>query len=448
MWLDCWFPRCPKVIDEDAKMKELKRKAEELLYRFKGDGYAFGFGVLEKAGPMAASLGMRAMVVANASAPWHRSTVAAVMDSLKVAGIGVLGDIVGGARPNAPREDVYRLEGHILHRRPDLLVVVGGGSGIDAVKAAAVLAAFGAEGAEIDQWFGVGQVSAATQRTGRSALPILAVQTASSSAAHLTKYSNVTDPMAGQKKLIVDEAIVPPLAVFDYGCTFEMGLDFTLDGGMDGISHSLEVLYGAVKSPNYDEVKEITLTGIELCLAGLLSTSRDSKDREGRQLLGLGTDLGGYAIMVGGTNGGHLTSFSLVDILSHGRACMLTNPYYTVFFAPAIEDPLRGVGDILYRHGFIKEKVESLRGRDLGMAVARGLVAVEEAVGFPTTLGQVPGVTREHISRALNAAKDPQLESKLKNMPVPLDASKVDQFMGPILEAAMTGKFEGIRNMK
>jgi len=28
---------------------------------------------------------------------------------------------------------------------------------------------------------------------------------------------------------------------------------------------------------------------------------------------------GGYAIMIGGTNGGHLTSFSLVDLLPHGR---------------------------------------------------------------------------------------------------------------------------------
>ncbi|MBW2148841.1 MAG: iron-containing alcohol dehydrogenase, partial [Deltaproteobacteria bacterium] len=68
-------------------------------------------------------------------------------------------------------------------------------------------------------------------------------------------------------------------------------------------------------------------------------------------------------------DGGHLTCFSLVDELSHGRACMLTNPYYTVFVAPAIKDPLRWVGDILYRQGFMKERVDSLRGRELGMAV-------------------------------------------------------------------------------
>ena len=44
-------------------------------------------------------------------------------------------------------------------------------------------------------------------------MPVLAVMTAASSGAHLTKYSNITDPVKGQKKLIVDEAITPPRAV-------------------------------------------------------------------------------------------------------------------------------------------------------------------------------------------------------------------------------------------
>jgi alcohol dehydrogenase len=36
---------------------------------------------------------------------------------------------------------------------------------------------------------------------------------------------------------------------------------------------------------------------------------------------------------------------------------------------------------------------------------------------------------------------------KLRNMPVPLHAGLVDQYMGPILEAAWTGEFGKIRNM-
>ncbi len=55
--------------------------------------------------------------------------------------------------------------------------------------------------------------------------------------------------------------------------------------------------------------------------------------------------------MLGGTNGGHLTSFSLVDVLSHGRACAIMNPYYTVFFAPAIQEPLQLTGPLYKASG-------------------------------------------------------------------------------------------------
>lgn len=60
----------------------------------------------------------------------------------------------------------------------------------------------------------------------------------------------------------------------------------------------------------------------------------------------MATDFGGYAIMLGGTNGRHLTSFSLIDILSHGRACIMMNPYYTVFYSPAVQGPLKLVGGL------------------------------------------------------------------------------------------------------
>ena len=61
--------------------------------------------------------------------------------------------------------------------------------------------------------------------------------------------------------------------------------------------------------------------------------------------------------MIGGTNGAHLTSFSLVDVLSHGRACAMMNPYYTVFFGPAIQPQLRLLGKIYEKYGFMTTKI-------------------------------------------------------------------------------------------
>ncbi|MBW1683326.1 MAG: iron-containing alcohol dehydrogenase, partial [Deltaproteobacteria bacterium] len=281
---------------------------------------------------------------------------------------------------------------------------------------------------------------------GRTILPVVAIMMAASSGAHLTKYSNITDPVAGQKKLIVDEAIIPPRCVFDYDVTTTQPMSLTLDGGLDGIAHCLEVYFGS--SPEVkDRARAVAEVGLELIIRGLTRVKEDPTDVEARTFLGLGTDLGGYAIMIGGTSGAHLTSFSLVDVLSHGRACALMNPYYTVFFAPAIEEQLRVIGAIYKKYGYIEENLEGLSGRDLGLAVARGMVAFSEFLGFPTCLQDVPGVSEAHIDRCIMAAKNPQLDMKLRNMPISLNAELVDDYMRPILEAAWEGQFSKIRNM-
>jgi hypothetical protein len=108
----------------------------------------------------------------------------------------------------------------------------------------------------------------------------------------------------------------------------------------------------------------------------------------------------------------------------------MLNPYWTVFFAPAIEEPLRLVGGIYRNAGYTDADVERWHGRDLGLTVAEAMIAFEQSAGFPTRLDDVPGFTDEHIARAMAAAKNPQLKSKLENMPVAMTAEMVDDYMG------------------
>jgi len=427
-------------------MPEIKDKAKAILREFKGETYAFGSGVLDEAtGKFAAQLGKKAILVGPIDFEWFQPTKERILKSLDEAGVEVL-DIARSAGPNAPFVDVYRIHSHIVHKHPDVVVVAEGGSSIDATKAAAVLATLGDIQPEIDPFFGVGQVTKVCQESGRSIMPVLAIMMAASSGAHLTKYSNITDPIAGQKKLIVDEAVVPRRSIFDYGLTTTQPMSLTLDGGLDGIAHCLEVYFGSAGDTEA-RAQEVAEVGLELIIQGLTAVKKNPQDVEARTLLGLGTDLGGYAIMIGGTSGAHLTSFSLVDVLSHGRACALMNPFYTVFFAPGIEGKLRVIGALYKKYGYIVKDLDSLSGRELGLEVAKGMVEFSKFLDFPTCLSDVPGVTEEHIERALRAAKDPQLDMKLRNMPVPLHAGLVEEFMRPILEAAWAGEFEKIKNM-
>ncbi len=434
-------------------MKELMKQARKILVEWKGTSYAFGDGALKKVGSFAKPLGKNTLiVVADLGQQWVEPIRKEVENSLKEQGVAY--QTVLGAAPNAPREDLYRIALQLSRSRADMIIAIGGGSTVDAAKAAAILVTYSPDEVQkalggnealsgtIEPFFGVGNVTKVKEAVGRPVLPNIAVQTAASSAAHLTKGSNITDPLTNQKKLIVDEAIYPAAAAFDYSVMMNAPNSLTVDGGLDGIAHVWEVLTGATSYPQFARLLEVTEIAMRLIVGGLQKANRDPKDREARMALGLGTDAAGYVLMhgPGGTHGPHLGSLSLVDLLSHGRACALLNPYYTVLFADATQESLKMAASVFKDAGHIKEEISKLSGRDLGMMVAKAMIAFWKELGFPTTLKEV-GATETHLQRMLAAAKNPQLRMKLQQMPVPMDAEKgdVDKLMKPTLDAAFSG---------
>lgn len=424
-------------------MNTLNQQAYELLRSWKGNSYCFGLEVMEELGPLVRRFGTRALVVG--SGRHSAAKIQQGLDSMSRAGITVVtGSCVPGAKPNTPREDVYRLESYILHYQPDCVVAIGGGSTIDACKAAIVLAAYGADASpEIDPYFGTGVVSTLEEKLGRKRIPLIAVETAASSGAHLTKYANVTDPVAGQKKLIVDPAITPDAALFDYSVTASVPMGTTLDGALDGIAHTFESFCGA-KPETYALLEKLAVLCLDLTLENAPKLAADPTDAQAREGLGLATDLGGYAIMVGGTSGAHLTSFSLVDLTSHGAACGIMNPYYAVFYTPAIQPQMRVLSRVLEKHGFVAPGTDMLSGRALTQAVAAGMIAFGKSIHVPTKLTDLEGFSDAHVQRILTAAKDPSLSMKLQNMPVPMTAEDVVPYMESVIHAAMDGDLSRI----
>jgi len=432
----------------------------KIIRQWKGNQYVFGFGVLGEIGRLAKPLGTRALlVVADLDQPWMAPFKKRVEKSLNQAGITY--ETILGASPNTPVSDVYRIALHLSRSGADVALALGGGSTIDAVKASSILSTYSPSEAQqaldvnealagsIEPYFGTGFVSKLAEATGRFPKPTLAIMTAASSAAHLTLASNITDPSINQKRLILDTALYPAAALFDYAVTLNSPKSLTVDGALDGIAHVWEVLTGATKLANYQDLLRATEISMRLIIFGLQKVNQNPNDEEARTALGLGTDLGGYCLMKGaGTHGPHLGSFSLVDILTHGRACAVLNPYYTVLFSRAIQNQLKMAAQVFHDAGYMNKEGTNLTGYDLGLALAQSMITLWKELGFPTTLKDC-GATPAHLDRMIRAAKNPQLKMKLNQMPVPMDAEKgdIDRLMQPTLEAAFSGDLNMIPKM-
>lgn len=415
----------------------------KLLNRFKDGTYIFGPGILDKIGKTASSINKRALLF-RGTFPGSDGCVKEIEKSLERQEVELV-DVLKGARPNTPREDVDRIRKDIEKNNPGLIISFGGGSTIDAVKASIVLSSLGGC---LNDYIGMGKVSKALEQQRKKLTPHIASQTLAGSGSHLTKYSNITDMDTAQKKLIIDDAIVPIFPFFDYSMTYNTPSNIIADGALDGLFHLIEVLYSTEGKSSFDLAFDIASAGMDLIINYLPTAMTAPDDHRARESLCLGTDLGGYAIMTGGTNGGHLTSFSLVDILSHGRACAIMNPYYAVFFAPKIERSLRLICSVFSKYGYAGNSFKRLSGRDLGIYSAKAMISFAESIGFPTTLDEIEGFSNNHIDKALKAAKDPTLSSKLQNMPVPMTIDMIDYFMRKVLESAASGKLDIIENVQ
>lgn len=337
----------------------------------------FGAGAVSLAGPVARRFGERALVVTGARSAKASGALEAVAKSLEQAGVSmVLFDKVD-------REPTLRMveEARRLAREEGCQVIIGlgGGSAIDAAKAAAGL--FYSPAAVAEHFDELVPIPC-------RALPWIGIPTTAGAGAEATPNAVLIDERTRVKKSLRSWEWLAKAAIVDPMLTLACPKHVTAYSGMDAFVQAVESYTSRHATPL---TESLSLQAAVQVAKGLLRAWEDGSDVEARTAVAWGATMAGIALAnarLGAVHGFAHPVGSLCG-LPHGLVCAV--------LLPAI---------IEYNFDVAAPKYARL-ARELGVSDAADHAAAARAflqyvrelnarLGIPATLGQV-GLKRELV---------------------------------------------------
>lgn len=393
---------------------------EKVIHEWEPTKIHFGEGSIKEVGDAVRRYADNALVVIGQGSVKTTGVLDRITALLDQASIRY--EICEGVEPNPSKETVYRIAYRLLAGDFTCLLAVGGGSVIDAAKAAGILAKV-KEG-DLDDYFGVGMVSKKTERS----MDLVAVPTTSGSGSEMTRFSVITDPVLGVKKLMIDPAIVARETIVDPELTYSCSKHVTLVSGLDAMTHLVEGYLNTVDDASDPQTNDRALAGLALLFEALPRIIRDPEDKMGRKNMALASLLGGTVLFYKQAGGPHLNSFSWCNAMDHGEACAVMLPYYGAYYAPVVADRLRKVSNLL--------GVQD--SGDVARDFSQGLLDFYRELDFPLTLKEFENFSVDLIEKAVSDAAQNKMKLDAMPRPVPLEKSET------ILRTIIEGAYEGI----
>ncbi len=240
----------------------------------------FGPGRLAEAGPAAAAMGRRALVITGKSTDRAEPLIGVLADS------GVEAELFSA--PGEPTTElVQAAAGAAREAGCDLTVGFGGGSAMDAAKAVAALLVN--EGELLDYL----EVIGAGRKLERPAAPCIAVPTTAGTGAEVTRNAVIASPQHRVKVSLRHGSMLPDLALVDPELTYSMSSRVTAASGLDALTQLIEPFVSRMHNPLVDS---LCREGLGRAARSLRRAYKDGRDRDARLDMSLASLLSGLAL--------------------------------------------------------------------------------------------------------------------------------------------------------
>ena len=217
--------------------------------------------------------------------------------------------------PEPDCDDVRRIVAAFNEQQPQVVVAAGGGSVMDAAKAAYLS---WQTGLDVSELFGVDVAS--TRFPGKEFERVICIPTTAGTGSEVTPYSNIVDPETKVKRLIMEKQIVPEYAFVEHCFTQTCSPSLTVTTALDALVHSIESFLNTKSAAADPASDDWAIESIKLIRYALPLAMKEPENLLYREMLSAGATLGGMCISCRPTSLPHLCSFSLYGKIPHGLA--------------------------------------------------------------------------------------------------------------------------------
>ncbi len=297
--------------------------------------------------------------------------------------------VFDGTKPNPTIRNVNDGLALLKEHDCDFVISLGGGSPHDCAKGIALLAT---NGGTISDYEGV-------DRSAKSMLPLVAINTTAGTASEMTRFCIITDEERHIKMAIVDKHTTPLISVNDPELMLGKPASLTAATGMDALTHAVEAYVSIAATPITDAV---AIKAIELIQANLRTAVSNGDDIHAREQMAYAQFMAGMAFNNASLGYVHAMAHQLGGFydLPHGVCNAVLLPHVQRYNAQVCPERLRDVAKAM------GVDVSAMTAEQGAAAAIEAIQQLSKDVGIPAGLRELGAQEQDIPTLADNALKD------------------------------------------